>query len=52
MLKCVKNIDLNNNFYKIWKDISFIILNLSLILVKKNFQKLLNLETGFRNSIF
>ena len=37
MLKCVKNVNLNNNFYKIQKDIFFIILNLSLILIKKDF---------------
>ena len=34
------------------KDTFFIILNLSLILVKKDFQELLNLKTGFKSFIF
>ena len=37
MLKCIKNVNLNNNFYKIQKDTFSIILNLNLILIKKNF---------------
>ena len=34
------------------KDASFIILNSSLILIKKDFQELLNLKTGFKSSVF
>ena len=37
MLKCVKNVNLNNNFCKVQKDISSIILNLNLILIEKDF---------------